>query len=234
MSAIRVIKGVYRNKPVRNIAFNLVSGFQSGAKGNFVTVENNGAFPNCPDTIRIKVNNISDIEYVNGEAVSKENTVAFVAPQAEAETEEQIMTRIRERFDILHEMTKACVNGDIRAMIVSGPPGVGKSFGVEQEIEKATLFDKLAGKRLRAEVVKGSATPIGLYQALYKYSDDNCVLVFDDCDSILLDDVALELVEGCIGLRQEAYHFMVVRVQHPAPRRHPRSFRVQGQCNFYY
>jgi len=39
MSAIRVIKGVYRNKPVRNIAFNLVSGFQSGAKGNFVTVE---------------------------------------------------------------------------------------------------------------------------------------------------------------------------------------------------
>ena len=198
MSAIRVIKGEYRNKPVRNIAFNLVSGFQSGAKGNFVTVENNGAFPNCPDTIRIKVNNISDIEYVNGDAVSKENTVAFVAPQAEAETEEQIMTRIRERFDILHEMTKACVNGDIRAMIVSGPPGVGKSFGVEQEIEKATLFDKLAGKRLRAEVVKGSATPIGLYQTLYKYSDDNCVLVFDDCDSILLDDVALNLLKGAL------------------------------------
>jgi hypothetical protein len=198
MSAIRVIKGEYRNRPVRNIAFNLVSGFQTGAKGNFVTVENNGAFPNCPDTIRIKVNNISDIEYVNGEAVSKENTVAFVAPQAEAETEEQIMTRIRERFDILHEMTKACVNGDIRAMIVSGPPGVGKSFGVEQEIEKATLFDKLAGKRLRAEVVKGSATPIGLYQTLYKYSDSNCVLVFDDCDSILLDDVALNLLKGAL------------------------------------
>jgi hypothetical protein len=49
MSAIRVIKGEYRNRPVRNIAFNLVSGFQTGAKGNFVTVENNGAFPNCPD-----------------------------------------------------------------------------------------------------------------------------------------------------------------------------------------
>ena len=198
MSAIRVIKGEYRNKPVRNIAFNLVSGFQTGAKGNFVTVENNGAFPNCPDTIRIKVNNIKDIEYVNGEAVSKENTVAFVAAQTETETEDQIMTRIRERFDILNEMTKACVNGDIRAMIVSGPPGVGKSFGVEREIEKATLFDKLAGKRLRAEVVKGSATPIGLYQVLYKYSDANCVLVFDDCDSILLDDVALNLLKGAL------------------------------------
>jgi len=197
MSAIRVIKGVYRNRPVRNVAFNLVSGFQSGARGNFVTVENNGTFPDCPETIRIRVNNIKDIEYVNGETVSKENTVAFVAPQ-ETETEEQIMSRIRERFDILHEMTKACVNGDIRAMIVSGPPGVGKSFGVEQEIEKATLFDKLAGKRLRAEVVKGSATPIGLYQTLYKYSDPNCVLVFDDCDSILLDDVALNLLKGAL------------------------------------
>jgi hypothetical protein len=198
MSAIRVIKGVYRNKPVRNIAFNLVSGYQTGAKGNFVTVENNGTFPDCPDTIRIKVNNIKDIEYVNGEAVSNNNTVAFVAAQTETETEDQIMTRIRERFDILNDMTKACVNGDIRAMIVSGPPGVGKSFGVEREIEKATLFDKLAGKRLRAEVVKGSATPIGLYQTLYKYSDANCVLVFDDCDSILLDDVALNLLKGAL------------------------------------
>jgi len=198
MSAIRVINGVYRNNPVKNATFNLVKGFQTGAKGGFVTVQSAGYFGPEFDVVRIKVNNISDIEYVNGDAVSKENTVAFVAPQVENETEEQIMTRIRERFDILHEMTKACVNGDIRAMIVSGPPGVGKSFGVEQEIEKATLFDKLAGKRLRAEVVKGSATPIGLYQTLYKYSDSNCVLVFDDCDSILLDDVALNLLKGAL------------------------------------
>jgi hypothetical protein len=198
MSAIRVINGVYRNNPVKNATFNLVKGFQTGAKGGFVTVKSAGYFGPEFDVVRIKVNNISDIEYVNGDAVSNDNTVAVVAPQVENETEEQIMTRIRERFDILHEMTKACVNGDIRAMIVSGPPGVGKSFGVEQEIEKATLFDKLAGKRLRAEVVKGSATPIGLYQTLYKYSDANCVLVFDDCDSILLDDVALNLLKGAL------------------------------------
>jgi hypothetical protein len=83
-------------------------------------------------------------------------------------------------------------------MIVSGPPGVGKSYGVELEIEKATLLDQIAGRRLRAEVVKGSATPIGLYQTLYKYSDPNCVIVFDDCDSILLDDVALNLLKGAL------------------------------------
>ena len=196
MSAIRIIKGEYRNKPVRNIAFTLVSGYASGAKGNYVTVKNDGNFPNCPDTVRIKVDSIQNFEYVTGEAV-QDNTVHFEKPTV-VETDDEAMDRIRERFDILHEMTKATVSGDIRAMIVSGPPGVGKSFGVEQEIDKATMFDKLAGKRLRAEVVKGSATPIGLYQTLYKYSDANCVVVFDDCDSILLDDVALNLLKGAL------------------------------------
>jgi hypothetical protein len=196
MSAIRIIKGEYRNKPVRNIAFTLVSGYASGAKGNYVTVRNDGNFPNCPDTIRIKVDSIQNFEYVTGDAV-QDNTVHFEKP-AVVETDDEAMDRIRERFDILHEMTKATVSGDIRAMIVSGPPGVGKSYGVETEIEKACLFDKLAGKRLRAEVVKGSATPIGLYQTLYKYSDANSVVVFDDCDSILLDDVALNLLKGAL------------------------------------
>jgi len=196
MSAIRIIKGEYRNKPVRNIAFTLVSGYASGAKGNYVTVKNDGNFPNCPDTVRIKVDSIQNFEYVTGDAV-QDNTVHFEKP-AVVETDDEAMDRIRERFDILHEMTKATVSGDIRAMIVSGPPGVGKSYGVETEIEKACLFDKLAGKRLRAEVVKGSATPIGLYQTLYKYSDANSVVVFDDCDSILLDDVALNLLKGAL------------------------------------
>jgi hypothetical protein len=195
MSAIRVLNGNYRGNTVQNTTFELVSGFQSGAKGSYVTVKNSGHFPKCPDTIRIRVDNISDIEYTNG--MTTEPT-AVPEPARATETDEQAMDRIRERFDILHEMTKATVSGDIRAMIVSGPPGVGKSFGVEQEIDKATMFDKLAGKRLRAEVVKGSATPIGLYQTLYKYSDSNCVVVFDDCDSILLDDVALNLLKGAL------------------------------------
>ena len=196
MSAIRIIKGEYRNKPVRNIAFTLVSGFATGAKGNYVTVKNDGNFPNCPDTVRIKVDSIQNFEYVTGDAV-QDNTVHFEKPSA-VETDDEAMDRIRERFDILTEMTKATVSGDIRAMIVSGPPGVGKSFGVEREIDKACLFDKLAGKRLKAEVVKGSATPIGLYQVLYKFSDANSVVVFDDCDSILLDDVALNLLKGAL------------------------------------
>jgi hypothetical protein len=195
MSAVRVLRGEYRGNKIADSVFTLVSGFQTGARGSYVTVQNNNTFPKCPDTIRIRVDNIQDIEYT---VPMTENTIAQPTVATATETDEQAMDRIRERFDILHEMTKATVTGDIRAMIVSGPPGVGKSFGVEQEIDKATMFDKLAGKRLRAEVVKGSATPIGLYQTLYKYSDANCVVVFDDCDSILLDDVALNLLKGAL------------------------------------
>jgi hypothetical protein len=194
MSSVRIVSGEYRGNKIVNTEFELVSGFQTGARGGYVTVRNNGAFPKFGDTIRVRVDSISDIQYTV--PMNNKNPEPTVATPAE--TDEQAMDRIRERFDILHEMTKATVSGDIRAMIVSGPPGVGKSFGVEQEIDKATMFDKLAGKRLRAEVVKGSATPIGLYQTLYKYSDANCVVVFDDCDSILLDDVALNLLKGAL------------------------------------
>jgi len=197
MTQVLVRSGSYRNQTVRNVSFTLVKDYTKGARGGFVTVASKGYFGAEHNVVRIKVDSIEDIEIIGNNMASTSKTVEFKAP-ANLETEEEAMARIRERFEILTEMTKAATAGDIRAMIVSGPPGVGKSFGVEAEVEKACLFDKLSGKRLRAEVVKGSATPIGLYQALYKYSDENCVLVFDDCDSILLDDVCLNLLKGAL------------------------------------
>jgi len=125
------------------------------------------------------------------------NTRVRVATKSD-KTQEQRMQEIAERFEILDEMTKAATNGDIRAMIVSGPPGVGKSFGVERVVDKAVLFDQVAGQRLRAEVIKGASSALGLYTTLYKYSDPNCLVVFDDCDSILLDDVCLNLLKGAL------------------------------------
>ena len=195
-SFVRIKSGAYRTTNVSGRVFQLVDQYRSGAKGGYVTVKNGGQFPGFPEDIRVKVNNMSDYEFVTeGDAAVAECIEAEVAS---TQTDDERMAEIAERFEILTEMTKAAVNGDIRAMIVSGPPGVGKSYGVEQEIEKACLFDQIAGKRLRAEVVKGSATPIGLYQTLYKYSDPNCVVVFDDCDSILLDDVSLNLLKGAL------------------------------------
>ena len=196
MSTIMVKQGVYRNQPVVNQTFSLVKGFQTGRKGGFVTVKSNGVFGPEFDIVRIRVNAIDDIEYTAGDIVN--NNVLEMPKTVKVETDEEVMDRIERRFNILDDMTKAAINGDIRAMIVQGPPGVGKSYGVEFQLEKAGLFDKMSGRKIKYEVVKGAMTPIGLYATLYRHSDPKNVLVFDDCDSILMDDLALNILKAAL------------------------------------
>ena len=114
------------------------------------------------------------------------------------ETDEEIIERTRLRFDILKDMTKAVKGGDVRAMIVTGPPGVGKSFGVEEVLSKDDLFNALGERKPRYEIVKGAMSAIGLYKKLYEFSDSKNILVFDDCDSILLDDIALNILKAAL------------------------------------
>jgi hypothetical protein len=114
------------------------------------------------------------------------------------ETDEQILTRLAERFDILTDMTKAVKAGDIRAMIVSGPPGVGKSHNVEAVLQKDDLFNKLAERKPRFEIVKGAMSAIGLYGKLFEFSAKGNVVVFDDCDSILMEDLSLNILKGAL------------------------------------
>ncbi len=114
------------------------------------------------------------------------------------ETDAEIYERLAERFEILDEMTKAVRTGDVRAMIVSGPPGVGKSYGVEAVLSKDGLFDKLAERKPKYEVVKGAMSAIGLYAKLYEFSEKGNVVVFDDCDSILMEDLSLNILKGAL------------------------------------
>jgi len=114
------------------------------------------------------------------------------------ETDADIIARLRERFEILTEMTKAVKSGDVRAMIVSGPPGVGKSFGVEEVLTKDDLFNTLGERKPRYEIVKGALSAIGLYAKLYEFSDAKSVLVFDDCDSIFFDDLSLNILKAAL------------------------------------
>ena len=125
---------------------------------------------------------------------------AIRAREAEVaqETDQEILDRLAERFMILDEMTKAVKSGDVRAMIVSGPPGVGKSFGVETVLQKADLFNTLSSKKPKFEVVKGAMSSLGLYAKLYEYADAGNVIVFDDCDSILMDELSLNILKGAL------------------------------------
>jgi len=122
------------------------------------------------------------------------------SPQQSKETDAEIIERLRERFEILDDMTRACKAGKVRAMIVSGAPGVGKSFGVEKVLSKHDVFANVANdkKFKKYEIVKGAMSAIGLYSKLYEYSDEKNILVFDDCDSVLLDDLSLNILKAAL------------------------------------
>jgi len=183
---VRILSGTYRGEEIRNQTFEVVKGIQTGAKGSFITVRPNEAIGVGRDKIRVNVKE-QDVEFI-GAPVQK-STV---------ESDEQVMDRIETRFGVLEEMTRATINSDVRAMIVVGPPGVGKSFGVQRELEKSSMFDRLAGSKVKYEVVKGAMTPIGLYATLYNHADKGNVLVFDDCDSVLMDDLSLNLLKAAL------------------------------------
>ena len=189
MSTVRVMSGMYRSFEVIDQTFLMVKGPQQGAKGWFVTVKSNGFFGEDKDVVRIKFDTPDDI-IVN-------SYVAEGNGQVE-ETDDEIVIRINKRFEILDKMTIGAVSGAIKAMIVTGPPGVGKSFGVEYQLEKCGTFDRISKNQIKYEIVKGALTPIGLYQVLYKNSDRNCVLVFDDADNIFFDDISLNLLKAAL------------------------------------
>ena len=116
------------------------------------------------------------------------------------ETDDQIKGRLRERFQVLEDMTRAVKKGQVRAMIVSGPPGVGKSFGVEAVLSKHDTMASIAGneKLKKYEVVKGAMSALGLYKKLFEFSGTKNILVFDDCDSVLLDDLSLNILKAAL------------------------------------
>jgi hypothetical protein len=121
-------------------------------------------------------------------------------PAQSKETDAEIIERLRERFEILDDMTRAVKKGAVRAMIVSGAPGVGKSFGVENVLSKHGLMADIANdeKLKKYEIVKGAMSAIGLYSKLYEFSAEKNILVFDDCDSVLLDDLSLNILKAAL------------------------------------
>ena len=193
---VKIRNGIHRSKPVTDAVFPLLKGVTFGKRGAFVTVDATALMGAEFTKIRVLVDSPSEVvpateqEYNN---FIPEN----MKPKEKKETPKQAMDRIAERFNILDEMTDAVANGVVRGLIVSGPPGVGKSFGVETILEEYDAMAKIGGA-VKTEIVKGSMTPIGLYQTLFNNSAAGDILVFDDCDSVLFDEVCLNMLKAVL------------------------------------
>jgi len=195
MGIVTIKHGLYRNQTIEDQKFEFVKGPYESKKGSFISVKPNDTVGVGKKEIRIHVDRANFFIH-DDDMLMPKKTVKEV--DKKVETDEQIMERIGARFDILDEMTKASINSDVKAMIVSGPPGVGKSYGVEKQLSKANMFDTIAQQRPKYEVVKGAMTPIGLYATLFRHSSKGHVLVFDDCDAILHDELSLNILKAAL------------------------------------
>lgn len=105
-------------------------------------------------------------------------------------TPDQILADLKERFNILALLTHGAVHSNIRAVTVTGAPGVGKTYTVERILERAK--DSLG---TQYEIIRGSLSAVNLYKLGFRMRNPNSVIVLDDADSIFNDEDALNILK---------------------------------------
>lgn len=164
----------------------------------------------------------------NPDFVNKLTHTDFTAPVVD-ETDDQINERIATRFDILEKLTHATISGDSRALIISGPAGLGKSFSVERILKHYDPDEK------SHSFIKGYVKATGLYKQLYEHREAGQVLVFDDADSIFKDDVCLNMLKAVCDTNDErtvSYLAENNLISENGAERVPRTFKFEGSIIF--
>ena len=113
---------------------------------------------------------------------------------------------INKRFEFVQQMVTMVGKKTIASAIITGQGGLGKTHTVLKSLKAQGLIDTTdlaafeEGYKFNSSksyrVVKGYSTAKGLYRTLFEGNGQ--VLVFDDCDSVLKDPVALNLLKGAL------------------------------------
>lgn len=204
---IEVRKGVHRGQAISG-RFQMTKPYsRGGSKGGFATVWIDGYNHRiyCKETDFQVIGgggglSLEPQDEADTNAGNNSQAIVQEAPEAEVdyealvratETEEEAAARIKQSFDIIATMARGAVKGTVRGLIVSGPPGIGKSFNIEATVRAGVNPDNY-------EIVKGTATPIALYQILYRNRRKGNVVVLDDCDDVFKDEQCLNLLKAVL------------------------------------
>lgn len=116
---------------------------------------------------------------------------------------------INERFDFMEDFVNMVSDRTSASLLITGEGGLGKTHTVNKALKAAGMQnaadligmgsdDVLTESQSRKlySVVKGYSTAKGLYRTLFE--NRNRIVVFDDCDSVLNDPVALNLLKGAL------------------------------------
>lgn len=194
---VQIHRGMYRNHSVSGL-FEVKVPLKVGTKGNYITVKLAEQRP--PYVViepRIRVENSADYFYCTSAGkIIDDTSVQFEQLDFEEqlralETDDDIKERMRNGFKMFDDLVVAVAEGLITGLIVSGPPGVGKSYGAIQTLEQINIPRVLAGLEPNYVVITGAVSHIGLYQILYNNSKEGQVTIFDDCDCIWSDEPSL-------------------------------------------
>lgn len=106
----------------------------------------------------------------------------------------KLSKKIGDRFKVLEMSAEAIVNQHMRGLVISGAPGVGKTY----TLEKRLLEAEENGEIESFKHVKGKLTPLALYETLFQNSEAGQVLLLDDTDSVFEDPAALNLLKAAL------------------------------------
>ena len=158
----------------------------------------------------------------------KETPAAAVMSAAAAEF------AINDRFEFTEQLVTMVATGQTASAIITGEGGLGKSYTVVKALKAAGLKDisdllpgTVVAQRTAFRVVKGFSTAKGLYRMLFE--NKNSVIVLDDCDSVLKDPDALNLLKGAL----DSYDKRIISWNtNVADDGLPRSFQFTGGVIF--
>lgn len=105
-------------------------------------------------------------------------------------TPKEILGDINTRFNLLASLTTGAAHNNIRAIVATGGPGVGKTYTVERILEKHARSGMI-----RYEIVRGAISAVNLYKLAWRMKERNSVIVLDDADSIFNDEDALNILK---------------------------------------
>jgi len=141
---------------------------------------------------------------------------------------------INDRFEFTEQLVTMVATGQTASAIITGEGGLGKSYTVTKALKAAGLKDisdllpgTVVAQRTAFRVVKGFSTAKGLYRMLFE--NKNSVIVLDDCDSVLKDPDALNLLKGAL----DSYDKRIISWNtNVADDGLPRSFQFTGGVIF--
>lgn len=164
-------------------------------------------------------------------------------PAAAAKTVAQVTTSkadefsINQRFSFVEKLVRMVASGVQPSAVITGQGGLGKTFTVTKTLQACGYTDvsclaefevgMIINRSKTFRMVKGYSTPKGLYRTLYE--NNGSVIIFDDCDSVLKDPVALNLLKGAL----DSYDKRIISWN--AESRDddlPRSFQFDGKVIF--